>query len=82
MILIKNFLTEFKEFAFRGNVLDLAAGIVNGAAFTTIITSLVENISILVVGILTGGHDISALSVTIGSAKLAYGFFYKLLLTF
>ena len=74
---MKNFINEFKEFAFRGNVLDLAVGVVIGAAFTTIVTSLVEDIIMPLVGMLTGGNDISALSVKVGTAKLAYGSFLQ-----
>ena len=79
---MKNFINEFKEFAFRGNVLDLAVGVVIGAAFTTIVSSLVEDIIMPLVGMLTGGHDISALSVKIGTAKLAYGSFLQAIINF
>ena len=79
---MKNFINEFKEFAFRGNVLDLAVGVVIGAAFTTIVTSLVEDIIMPLVGMLTGGNDISALSVKVGTAKLAYGSFLQAIINF
>ncbi|SEL00576.1 large conductance mechanosensitive channel [Carnobacterium iners] len=79
---MRNFINEFKKFAFRGNVLDLAVGIVIGAAFTTIVSSLVEDIIMPFVGMLTGGHDISALSINIGTAKLAYGSFLQAILNF
>lgn len=79
---MKKFIDEFKEFAFRGNVLDLAVGVVIGAAFTTIVSSLVEDIIMPLVGMLTGGHDISALSVTIGTAKLTYGSFLQAIIHF
>lgn len=82
MLCMRNFINEFKKFAFRGNVLDLAVGIVIGAAFTTIVSSLVEDIIMPFVGMLTGGHDISALSINIGTAKLAYGSFLQAILNF
>ena len=79
---MKNFINEFKEFAFRGNVLDLAVGVVIGSAFTTIVTSLVEDIIMPLVGMLTGGNDISALSVKVGTAKLAYVSFLQAIINF
>lgn len=79
---MKNFINEFKEFAFRGNVLDLAVGVVIGAAFTTIVTSLVEDIIMPLVGMLTGGNDISDLSIKIGTANLAYGSFLQAVVNF
>lgn len=82
MIEMKKFINEFKEFAFRGNVLDLAIGVVIGAAFTTIVTSLVEDIIMPLVGMLTGGNDISDLSIKIGTANLAYGSFLQAVINF
>lgn len=79
---MKGFMNEFKEFAFRGNVLDLAVGIVIGAAFTSIVTSLVGDIIMPLVGMITGGHDISALSVKVGTASLAYGAFLQAIINF
>lgn len=79
---MKKFINEFKEFAFRGNVLDLAIGVVIGAAFTTIVTSLVEDIIMPLVGMLTGGNDISDLSIKIGTANLAYGSFLQAVVNF
>lgn len=79
---MKKFINEFKEFAFRGNVLDLAIGVVIGAAFTTIVTSFVEDIIMPLVGMLTGGNDISDLSIKIGTANLAYGSFLQAVINF
>ncbi|WP_414839499.1 large conductance mechanosensitive channel protein MscL [Carnobacterium sp. TMP28] len=79
---MRNFINDFKKFAFRGNVLDLAVGVVIGAAVTSIVSSLVEDIIMPLVGMLTGGHDISALSINIGTAKLAYGSFLQAILNF
>jgi len=58
--------SEFKEFAMRGNVIDLAVGVVIGAAFGKIVSALVEAIIMPVVGILTAGNDFSKLAIQIG----------------
>ena len=76
------FFKEFKAFAMRGNVIDMAVGVVIGAAFSAIVNALVTNIITPLIGILTGGVDISALSVTVGSAKLEYGIFLNAILQF
>ncbi|HEV3018528.1 MAG TPA: large-conductance mechanosensitive channel protein MscL [Burkholderiaceae bacterium] len=75
--------TEFKEFAMRGNVIDLAVGVVIGAAFGKIVSALVEAMIMPVIGILTAGNDFSKLAVQIGqNAKgeplmLKYGAFLQ-----
>lgn len=79
---MKKFMDEFKEFAFRGNVLDLAVGVVIGSAFTAIVTALVSYIIMPLVGILTGGTDIQGLSVEVGGAKLEYGAFLQAVVDF
>ena len=61
-------LKEFKEFAFRGNVIDLAIGVVMGAAFNAIVSSLVADIFMPIIGIITGGRDFSGLSYTVGDS--------------
>ena len=76
------FFKEFKAFAMRGNVIDMAVGVVIGAAFSAIVNALVTNIITPLIGILTGGIDISALSVMVGSAKLEYGIFLNAILQF
>ncbi|MDH3580837.1 MAG: large conductance mechanosensitive channel protein MscL [Hyphomicrobiales bacterium] len=58
-------LKEFKEFAMRGNVVDMAVGIVIGAAFTSIVKSLVGDVIMPVVGVITGGVDFSNVFVTL-----------------
>ncbi len=73
---------EFKEFAFRGNVIDLAVGVVIGAAFNAIIASLVADVFMPVIGILTGGHDFSEYSYTVGEAVIAYGKFLQAIFIF
>jgi len=62
--------SEFKEFAMRGNVVDLAVGVVIGAAFGKIVSSLVNDVIMPLVGFLVGGVDFSALAVTLKEASL------------
>ncbi len=62
------FITEFKEFISRGNVVDLAVGLIIGSAFTAIVTSLVNNIIMPAVGMLTGGIDFSNLKIVLKEA--------------
>ncbi len=62
---------EFKKFIMRGNVLDMAVGIIIGAAFTTVVKSLVEDIIMPPIGRLTGGMDFSNLFLTLGSGNFA-----------
>ncbi|PID04935.1 MULTISPECIES: large conductance mechanosensitive channel protein MscL [unclassified Sporosarcina] len=73
---------DFKEFAFKGNIFDLAIGVVIGAAFGTIVSSLVENIMTPLIGILLGGLDFSTLSYTIGDAAIKYGLFIQSIIDF
>ena len=75
-------LREFKEFAMRGNVMDLAVGVIIGAAFGKIIDSLVNDVIMPVVGILLGGIDFSSLSFTVGGAEIKYGNFIQAIVNF
>ena len=68
---------EFKEFISKGNVIDLAVGVVIGAAFGKIVSSLVDNIIMPLVGMLIGGIDFSSLALKIGNAKVLYGIFLE-----
>lgn len=54
---MKNFLQEFKKFAFKGNMLDLAVGMIIGAAFTNLVNSIVKNLMMPIIGVFTGGID-------------------------
>lgn len=63
---MKKFVSEFKEFISRGNVLDMAVGVVIGGAFTAIVTALVDNIITPLIGVLVGGLDFTGLSVKVG----------------
>lgn len=73
---------EFKEFVLRGNVMDLAVGIIIGGAFTAIVTSLVNNIFMPIVGVFIGGLDFSGLMITVGSAEIKYGLFIQSVISF
>ncbi len=73
---------EFREFISRGNVLDMAVGIIVGGAFTSIVTALVDNIITPIIGMISGGVDFSSLSVTVGSANLQYGAFIQAVINF
>jgi len=73
---------EFREFAVKGNVMDLAVGVIIGAAFGKIVGSLVEDVVMPVIGVLMGGLDFSTLAVKIGSATLKYGKFLQTCLDF
>ncbi|OXS80000.1 large conductance mechanosensitive channel protein MscL [Domibacillus enclensis] len=75
-------LKEFKEFAMRGNVIDLAVGVILGAAFGKIVSSLVADIITPLIGLLVGGVDFSGLSFTFGEAKLMYGNFIQTVIDF
>lgn len=73
---------EFKKFALKGNVIDLAVGVVIGAAFGKIVTSLVADIITPLVGLLIGGIDITKKSYTFGTAVIKYGVFLQNILDF
>ncbi|SFE22040.1 large-conductance mechanosensitive channel protein MscL [Peptostreptococcus sp. D1] len=79
---MKGFMKEFKEFAMKGNVLDMAVGVVIGAAFGAIVTALVEKVIMPLVGIIVGGVNISGLAVKVGSANLEYGAFLQAIINF
>ena len=73
---------EFKTFIARGNVLDLAVGVVVGGAFSKIVTSLVDDIIMPLVGLILGGLDFSNLSINVGKAKIMYGSFIQNIVDF
>ena len=74
---MKKFFGEFKEFVSKGNVIDLAVGVVIGGAFGKIVSSLVDNIIMPLVGLVIGGVDFSSLSVTVKGASIKYGLFIQ-----
>ncbi|MBM7579539.1 large conductance mechanosensitive channel protein MscL [Jeotgalibacillus terrae] len=75
-------LKEFREFAMRGNVLELAIAVVLGAAFGKIVTALVTNIITPLVGIILGGINFSGLALTVGNAEVTYGIFIQAIIDF
>lgn len=79
---MKKFFEEFKEFISRGNVMDMAVGIIVGSAFTAIVTSLVNDLIMPLVGMLCAGVNISELSITVGTASLKYGAFLQAVINF
>ena len=70
-------LKEFKEFAIKGNVVDLAVGVVIGGAFQKIVTSLVEDIIMPAISIFTGKIDFSDMVLTVGNSSIKYGNFIQ-----
>lgn len=75
-------LNEFKKFALKGNVVDLAVGVIIGAAFGKIVTSLVNDVIMPLIGLLLGGISFTNLSFTIGDAVVAYGAFIQTIVDF
>ncbi len=73
---------EFREFILRGNVVDLAVAVIIGGAFGAIVTSLVNDIIMPLVGVLLGGVDFSTLSIQVGEATIAYGNFIQAVVNF
>lgn len=73
---------EFRDFAIKGNVVDLAVAVIIGGAFGKIITSLVGDILMPLIGILLGQVDFSDLSFAVGSATIAYGLFVQSVVDF
>lgn len=75
-------LKEFKEFISKGNVMDMAVGIIIGGAFTAIVTALVDNIITPLLGIITGGVSFAERVVTVGTASIQYGLFIDAIIKF
>ena len=73
---------EFKEFIMRGNVMDLAVGVIIGGAFTAIVNSLVGDVIGPIIGMICGGIDFSGISITVGSAELMIGSFIQAIINF
>ena len=79
---MKKFLREFKEFAMRGNMMDLAVGVIVGGAVSSITTSLIDDILMPVIGIFVSEASFADLTVTVGSAVVAYGNFIQAVINF
>lgn len=73
---------EFKKFAIKGNVVDLAVGVIVGAAFGKIVSSLVKDVLMPLVGLLMGGIDFTDLAIKVGKEKLQYGLFIQSIVDF
>ena len=78
---MKKFIEEFKVFALRGNVMDMAIGVIIGGAFTSIVTSLTENLINPILG-LFGGTDLSGFVLNLGGVELRYGAFITSIINF
>ena len=79
---MKQFMEEFKQFIARGNVMDMAVGVIIGGAFSAITTSLINDIIMPFLGIFTGSISFADLSFTINGAVIAYGNFIQAVLNF
>lgn len=75
-------LQEFKDFISRGNVIDMAVGTIIGAAFGKIVTSIVNDILMPLIGIIIGGIDFTSLSIRLGGATINYGMFIQNVIDF
>ena len=75
-------LKEFKDFVMRGNVLDLAIGVIIGGAFAKIIASLVNDMLMPLIGLIMGGVNFSELSITVGAAIVKWGAFVQTIIDF
>ena len=73
---------EFKEFALKGSVLDLAVGVIIGSAFGKIVSSLVGDIVTPILGLILGKVNLSGLILSVGSAKISYGSFIEAVIDF
>lgn len=79
---MKKLIEEFKEFISKGNVLDLAVGVIIGSAFQKIVTSLVNDILMPFLGLVTGGHDFTSLTLKFKDATINYGLFIQNIIDF
>jgi len=76
------FLSDFKEFAMKGNIVDMAVGVIIGGAFGKIVSSLVEDVIMPVIGLITGGVDFKSLSYNLNEASINYGMFLQNIVDF
>lgn len=79
---IKVFFAEFKKFVSKGNVLDLAVAVIIGTAFSKIITSVVEDMLMPLIGVILGGIHFSGLHFRVGNAIIQYGSFLQSIINF
>lgn len=78
----KKTLGEFKKFIAKGNIMDMAVGVIMGSAFGKIVSSLVDNILMPLIGVLIGGIDFTNLSVKVKDATVSYGIFIQNIIDF
>ena len=79
---IRQGVSDFKTFISRGNVVDMAIGVIVGGAFGKIVTSLVNDILMPLIGVIIGGLNFTDLSIKIGNATIAYGLFIQTVIDF
>ncbi len=79
---MKNIAKEFKDFISRGNVIDLAVGVIIGGAFGKIVTSLVDDVLMPIIGVLLGGINFSSLTLKFQDATIKYGMFVQNVIDF
>ncbi|MFQ9425290.1 MAG: large conductance mechanosensitive channel protein MscL [Anaerovoracaceae bacterium] len=79
---MKKFISEFKEFIARGDVMSMAVGIIIGGAFTSIVNSLVNDVISPLLGIILGGIDFTGIMISVGGADLMVGNFIQAVITF
>ena len=79
---MKKNLEEFKKFIAKGNVMDLAVGVIIGGTFSSIVTSLVNNILTAILGLFLGGVDFSGLAITFRDTRIEYGLFIQSIVDF
>ena len=80
--IMKNFLNDFKAFAFKGNIVDMAVGVIIGSAFGKIVNSLVADIVMPLIGVLIGGTNFTGLAWQVGNANVTYGNFIQTIVEF
>ena len=83
---MKKIISEFKEFALKGNMLDLAIGLMVGTAFTTVVKSIVDDLFMPIIGFITGGKDFTTLTLKLseaeGTAEIKYWLFIQNIINF
>lgn len=79
---MKKLIQEFKEFALGSNIMDLAVAVILGGAVSSMVTALVDNILMPLIGIVLGGRDFSNLSIHVGQASIQYGAFIQAVINF
>ena len=79
---MKKFIAEFKEFALKGNMVDLAIGMIIATAFNSVVKSIVDDVMMPLFGIILGGKDFSGLAIKVGEAQIKYGMLIQNLINF